>query len=122
MQLLVTGGDSALARVAIDQLRSAFQLRVVDTRFTSSLPEGVEQRTGDLRDEAFVNEIVSGVEAVVHFAPISLTLASDFENLDQTLLGSYRLVHAAQKQRIDSSYRAAPNRREYQRLHGFGRS
>lgn len=100
MQLLITGGDSALARVAIEQLRAAFQLRVVDTRFTAAFPDGLEQRTGDLRDEAFVNEIVSGVEAVVHFAPLSLTLASDLENLDHVLLGSYRLVHAAQKQRV----------------------
>lgn len=100
MQLLVTGGDSALARVAIDQFGAAFQLRVVDTRFTSALPDGVEQRTGDLRDEAFVNEILSGVEAVLHFAPLSLTLGSDLENLDHILLGNYRLAHAAQKQRI----------------------
>ena len=48
MQLLITGGDSALARLAIDQLRAAFQLRVVDTRYTAALPEGVEQCIGDL--------------------------------------------------------------------------
>lgn len=100
MRLLITGGDGALARVAIDQLCAAFQLRVVDTRFSTALPDQVDQRTGDLRDEAFLTEILSGVEAVLHFAPLSLTLASDLENLDHTLLGSYRLAHVAQKQQI----------------------
>lgn len=100
MKLLITGGDCALARSALDQLRAAFQLRVVDTCFVSALPDGIEQHTGDLRDEAFVSEILSGVEAILHFSPLSLTLASDLENLDHTLLGSYRLAHAAQKQRI----------------------
>lgn len=101
MQLLITGGDCAQARVAVDLLRVAFQLRVVDTHFSSTLPSGVEQRTGDLREEAFVNECLSGVEAILHFAPLSLTLATDLENLDHTLLGSYRLAHLAQKQRIE---------------------
>jgi nucleoside-diphosphate-sugar epimerase len=101
MQLLITGGDCALARVAIDHLRAAFQLRVVDTRFASALPDGVEQCAGDLREEAFVNDCLRGVEAILHFAPLSLTLATDLENLDHTLLGSYRLAHLAQKQRIE---------------------
>lgn len=100
MQLLITGGDCAQARVAIDHLHTAFQLRVVDTRFTSALPVGVEQRTGDLRDEAFVAESLNGVEAILHFAPLSLTLANDLENLDHTLLGSYYLIHLAQKQPV----------------------
>jgi len=100
MQLLITGGDGAVARAAIAHLRAAFQLRVVDTNFATALPAGVDQHTGDLRDETFLAEILKGVEAILHFAPLSLTLASDLENLDHTLLGSYRLAHTAQKQRV----------------------
>ncbi|MBX3012000.1 MAG: NAD-dependent epimerase/dehydratase family protein [Caldilineaceae bacterium] len=100
MQLLITGGDCALARQTLDQLGAAFQLRVVDTHFSAPLPANVEQRTGDLRDEQFLSAILSGVEAVLHFAPLSLTLASDLENLDHTLLGSYRLAHAARQQQV----------------------
>lgn len=100
MQLLITGGDGPVARAAIAHLHAAFQLRVVDRHFATALPAGVDQHTGDLRDDAFVNKIVNGVEAILHFAPLSLPLASDLENLDHTLLGSYRLAHAAQTQRV----------------------
>jgi len=100
MQLLITGGDCAIAREAIAHLRSSFQLRVVDTHFAAPLPDPVDAQTGDLRDEAFLERILSGVEAVLHFAPLSLTLKTDLENLDHTLLGTHRLAHVAQQQRV----------------------
>lgn len=101
MQLLITGGDCAHARIVVDHLRSAFQLRVVDSYFSAPLPEGAEQRTGDLREETFVTECLRGVEAIFHFAPLSLKLATDLENLDHTLLGSYWLSHLAKKHGVE---------------------
>lgn len=95
MHLLITGGDSALARAALQHLHAAFQLRVTDTRFSAELPAGVEAHTGDLRDEAFLNPLLRNVEAILHFAPLSLTLDDDQANLTHVTLGTYRLARLA---------------------------
>jgi len=97
LQLLITGGDCALARAAIAHLHPTFQIRAVDTSFSAPLPGGVEQTIGDLRDEAFVKSALQGVETVLHFAPLSLNLADDRNNLDHTVLGAWRLAHVAKE-------------------------
>lgn len=100
MRILVTGGDSVFARLAVDHLHPNFELRVVDTRFTTALLDGVETQLGDLRDETFLGKAINDVEAVLHFAPLSLTLETDLANLEHTLLGTYRLAKAAQKEDV----------------------
>jgi nucleoside-diphosphate-sugar epimerase len=100
LKLLLTGGDSTHGRIIIHALRGVFALRVVDTHFSSPLPDGVEAQTGDLRDEAFVKAVVQDVEAVIHLMPLSLTLESEQANLEQTMLGTYYLAQAAQKAHI----------------------
>jgi nucleoside-diphosphate-sugar epimerase len=101
MRLLITGGDSAFARLATEHLRASFEVRITDTMFTSPLPDGVESRTGDLRDEAFVTALVADVEAILHLAPLSPTLGDATANLEQATLGSYYLAHAAKKAQIE---------------------
>ena len=104
MNILVTGGNSLMARRAIAALAGQHQLRAVDAKFDAPLHESVQCRAGDLRDSAFVVAALSGAEAVLHFVPISLPFDDDdagMDNLEHAARGTYQLMQAA----MDSSVR-----------------
>jgi nucleoside-diphosphate-sugar epimerase len=70
VNVLVTGGagfiGSAIARALLD---GGWRVRVLDnfsTGFESSIPEGVELITGDLRDPETVRRACQGMEVVFH--------------------------------------------------------
>ncbi len=64
MRLLITGGDSLLARAAMAALVPGHCVRAIDTVLANPLPEGLEAREGDLRDPAFVSAALEGVDAI----------------------------------------------------------
>jgi nucleoside-diphosphate-sugar epimerase len=96
MRMLITGGNSAHARCALQELSTFCEVCVVDYAFDEELPNNVEVQSGDLRDEAFTASIVRNVDAIFHCAPLSLQTADAATRLDHTMLGTLRLVRAAQ--------------------------
>ena len=96
MNILVTGANHSFARAAIAALQPQHNIRAVDVAFDASLPTGLQQYAGDLRDPAFVNLVLRGVEAVLHVAPLTQPFDSDQDNLDHAARGTYPLMQAAQ--------------------------
>ncbi|PJF48195.1 MAG: NAD-dependent epimerase/dehydratase family protein [Chloroflexi bacterium] len=95
--LLITGADSLLAHHAIAALRHTRRIRAVDLQLDRALPEGVEGRTGDLRDLAFTQAICDGVADVIHLAPLYTRLERDEASLDHATRGTFQLMDAAAK-------------------------
>jgi nucleoside-diphosphate-sugar epimerase len=92
MHLLITGADSLLARAVIAALPQETRVRPVDTAFAAPLDGAL---TGDLRDPAFVEEIVQGIDAVLHLAPLYSRLNDETSSLDHATRGTYQLVNVA---------------------------
>jgi nucleoside-diphosphate-sugar epimerase len=92
MHLLVTGADCLLARAVIAALPQETRVRPVDIAFTAPLEGAL---TGDLRDPAFVEEAVQGIDAVLHLAPLYSHLGDETSTLDHATRGTYQLVNAA---------------------------
>ncbi|MEZ4633545.1 MAG: hypothetical protein R2856_00930 [Caldilineaceae bacterium] len=67
--ILLTGANHSLARLLLASLSKDQPIRAVDIAFDAPL-NAVEARTGDLRDQAFVDAIVDGVDTVIHLSPI----------------------------------------------------
>jgi len=85
MNVLITGAGAAEAKLAIEVLQAENNVRAIDVN------------DGDLRDAAFAAQVVQGVDVILHFAPISLSWATDEDNLDHATRGTYYLAHAAAK-------------------------
>lgn len=69
MRVLVTGASSLIGRGVVDVLVARGD-RVVALQRTAiaGLPEGVEQRTGDIADPATVSDAVEGCDGIIHLA------------------------------------------------------
>jgi NAD+ dependent glucose-6-phosphate dehydrogenase len=96
MRVLITGADSLLGRALAQQLHSQVELRLVDSQLPAST-SAVDARAGDLRDLDFVREIMQGIDAVVHLAPLATRMASEQDSLDHATRGAYALADAAAK-------------------------
>ena len=97
MKILVTGGAGTLGRnVVKDLLAHDFAVRVLD-RNVEGL-SGIEHSsleiiTGDIRDQAKVNETLAGVEVVYHLAE---SFSPDpYEVLDTDIKGNLNMLIAA---------------------------
>ncbi len=95
-RILITGANSLLGRALSQALRDVAELRLVDidlpkTNDTSNV------YAGDLRNLDFARDIVEGVDAIVHLAPIATRLQSDSDSLDHATRGTYVLADAAAK-------------------------
>jgi nucleoside-diphosphate-sugar epimerase len=97
MHLLISGGDSRLARTVVKALPSETQVRLIDREFTSTLPPSAEGREGDLRDVAFVAEALQGIDAVLHLAAIQPASDDPTEAIDFATRGTYVLATEALK-------------------------
>lgn len=98
MTILITGGDSALARTLAAALTAEGPVRLIDQGFTTPLLEGAAQVTGDLRDPEAARAAVAGVGVVVHLAPYLVGRERDEDAataLDETTRGSFVLFNAA---------------------------
>ena len=69
--------------MAIATLKAAHTIRAIDTS------------DGDLRDAAYIAGVLQGIDLILHFAPISLTLSRDEDNLDLAARSTYHLAHTA---------------------------
>jgi nucleoside-diphosphate-sugar epimerase len=96
MNILVTGANHPFARAAIAALQPQHNILAVDVALDASLPASLQPHAGDLRDPAFVNLALRGVEAVLHVAPLTQPFASDQDNLDHAACGTHQLMQAAQ--------------------------
>lgn len=94
MNLLITGADSRLARAVTAALPADVSARLIDRGF-SAPPPAADSREGDLRDPDFVKAALTGVESVLHLAPLSLPLHDEQEALDIATRGTYVLANAA---------------------------
>ncbi len=77
MKLCVTGGagyiGSVVAQMLIDEDHDVCILDNLSTGHKSALPEGARLVKGDIRDEASLDDALGGgVEAVLHFAALSI--------------------------------------------------
>ncbi|MBW3623516.1 MAG: NAD-dependent epimerase/dehydratase family protein [Armatimonadetes bacterium] len=95
MRLLVTGGDSPLARALYSALAGELTFRAVDARYTAPLPSNVERLEGDLRDPDFTAGALEDVEAVLHLAPLFPPPGDDSTRFDHAARGTYVLANAA---------------------------
>ena len=100
MRLTITGANSVLARRVIGALRQDHVIRAVDTRFTDSLPAGVEEAAGDLRDRDFAGKVSDGADAVLHLAPLSINGMDDETVVDTFSRGTYNLADMAIEQGV----------------------
>ncbi len=95
-RILITGANSALGRTLSQALRGMAELRLVDI----DLPEtngANDACAGDLRNLDFARDIVVGIDAIVHLAPIATRLPNDGDSLDHATRGTYVLADAAAK-------------------------
>ncbi len=70
--VLVTGGSGFVGSHVADALTEhGFNVRVLDRRESPYVRDGQTMLVGDLRNEDFLREAVSGCEAVFHFAGIA---------------------------------------------------
>ncbi len=92
--LLLTGANHFLARALLASLPEDQPIRAVDTAFDAPLPTA-DTHTGDLRDQAFVDAMVDGVDTLIHLAPITVSLGNETDTLDHATRGTYQLIKAA---------------------------
>lgn len=101
MRVLITGADGHLARGVAEALHQQVSVVALDTRFTQPPLQGVEYIEGDLREPQLVSTSLSGVEAVLHLAPLRSRTDDDLTVLDEASRGTYVLATAALEARIN---------------------
>ena len=94
MKILVTGANHPIARTAIAALSPLHEILAVDVALDQTI-DSAQSQTGDLREQAFVNAVLEGIEAVYHFAPLTQPFAEGLDNLDQASRGTYQLIERA---------------------------
>lgn len=96
MTLLITAGDSDLARAIAAHFAAEMPVLLFDRAFHTTAPENVRPIVGDLREPNQIAAALTGVQAVLHLAPILPTRHSDdITALDEATRGSFVLFNAA---------------------------
>ncbi|MGW1257487.1 NAD-dependent epimerase/dehydratase family protein [Streptomyces sp. NPDC002513] len=95
--VLLTGAAGGLGTLMRDLLpRYGYELRLLDLRPIAEEPDAI---TADLADREALREAVRGVDAIIHFAGISLE--STFEKiLKANIEGTYHLYEAAREEGV----------------------
>jgi nucleoside-diphosphate-sugar epimerase len=105
MNLLITGGNSELARRLATGLSANATVRLFDRAFTQAAPDHVQQASGDPCDPSDVTQALEGINAILHLAPY-LTgrgMESDDNSVDPTSAlddatrGTFVLTNAARQ-------------------------
>jgi nucleoside-diphosphate-sugar epimerase len=112
MHLLITGGDSTLARRFATALAPDINIRLFDRAFSIPMDEAVdqggdkniEQSTGDPCDPTSVASALSGIDAILHLAPYLPGRPDESDPitaLDDATRGTFVLVNAARAAGIE---------------------
>jgi len=110
MKCLVTGGTGFIGSHLVDALvEKGYQVRVIDNFFSSKkenlshLNGKVEILQGDIRDTGMVNQVMQGIDYVMHEAALKLVPES-FENPqdynDVNIQGTLNLLRAAHANKV----------------------
>ena len=107
MKLCVTGGAGYVGSVVAELLaQRGHEVVVLDNLTTghrSAVPPGCRPVAGDIRDERALGEALDGVEAVLHFAALSVVADSmrrPLDYFDNNASGTTRLVRAMEARHI----------------------
>ena len=108
MKLCVTGGagyvGSVVAELLLEQGHSGVVLDNLTTGHRDAVPHGCTLVEGDVRDErALASALDQGIEAVLHFAALSVVADSmrrPLDYFDNNVTGSTRLVRAMEARGI----------------------
>jgi nucleoside-diphosphate-sugar epimerase len=98
MRIAVTGDAGPLGRALVATLAGEHEVRWVPGSARSAVPERVSVVEGDLRDAEFAAQLVEGVEAVVHLAPLDPAPGHDpigISRIDRATQGTHALLQAA---------------------------
>lgn len=80
MTVLITGADCLLGRALADAMSKSTSVRTLGAN------------DGDLRDPAFVDSTLQGIDAVIHLAPLTEHNPNVLERLDQAARGTHQLA------------------------------
>jgi len=101
MKVLVTGGAGFLGSHVADALtESGHEVTVFDIRESPYISDGQKMVVGDLLDEEALNHVVSGQEAVYHFAGIAdidECATRPVDTAKYNILGTVQLLEACRK-------------------------
>ena len=108
MRLCVTGGagyvGSVVAEVLVDRGHNVTVLDNLSTGHRSAVPAGCRLVEGDVRDDAaLAQSLDGGIDAVLHFAALSVVADSmrvPLDYFDNNVSGTTRLVRAMEARRI----------------------
>lgn len=104
MQLLITGGNSALAQKLAAALAPTATIRLFDRAFSTPSTQGIEQVSGDPFDPASVEKALEGVNAILHLAPYLPGREGEVDAipaLDMATRGSFVLANAARQAGVE---------------------
>lgn len=101
----LTGASGFVGRAALDELaRQGYNIRALTRRPQSARTHGVSWISGDLSDEAGLEELVSGADAVIHIAGlIKARSRRDFFEVNEA--GTHRLMGAIERVHQASPFR-----------------
>lgn len=107
MRVCVTGGagyvGSVVAEVLIGRGHDVVVLDNLTTGHRDAIPQGCTLVEGDVRDERSLEHALDGVEAVLHFAALSVVAESmqrPLDYFDNNVTGTTTLVRAMRARRI----------------------
>jgi nucleoside-diphosphate-sugar epimerase len=108
MHILITGGNSHLARQLATRLSADHNIRLFDRTFDQPAEEGTLQVTGDPCDPGVVAQLLENVTAVVHLAPYLPGRSTNPEPtveataaLDDATRGTFVLANAARQAGVE---------------------
>jgi len=107
VKLCVTGGAGYVGSVVAERLvERGHEVAILDNLTTghrAAVPSGCRLVAGDIRDERALAEALDGVEAVLHFAALSVVADSmrrPLDYFDNNVSGTTRLVRAMEARHI----------------------
>ena len=101
MHILITGGDSTLARsLAAALIADGSTVRLFDRTFSATSTANIEQASGDPCDPDTLDSAMAGVYAILHLAPYlpgREREVADLQAIDDATRGTFVLANAARK-------------------------
>ncbi len=99
MRVLVTNGGTRLSRIVAEALAGEYDVRLTDRSPLVDAPDGVELVRSDLGHGEATNDLVRGMDAIVHSGePDSSASVSD--RLDDAMRCTYNLLWAASEEGV----------------------